>query len=377
MLALDTERLVLEYIHRAAAAGAVAANYLEVTSIDEAGDHYRVRMLDHRTGTGIRARSRFVVNAAGPWFAGSVFPGTDRERSRSWALAVNLVTPKQFFPGCGVALEGEQGYRDADALVKRDKRLFFFVPWRGHTMIGTLYEPWPHGPDRLRVEPAILQRMIDGINAIHPAARLGMNDISFYHAGLLPMRGGQADGGVQLEKESALVTPGEGEAKRLLSVRSVKYTTAPVVAREAVALLQRRLPPSVSPVPMEQTRSSDDREVPETLRLRYGPRAGRVGRYEEGEPDPWIDRRNGISRAEIRYLVAEEMAWRLEDIVFRRTGMGTAACPERETLSRAAACMGELLGWDAERRAGEVRRVLRRYAPLPCGDDGGKKEETR
>jgi len=54
-------------------------------------------------------------------------------------------------------------------------------------------------------------------------------------------------------------------------------------------------------------------------------------------------------RAMVRHAVKREMALRLSDVVFRRTGLGTIGHPGDAALHVAAAIMAEELGWDAPR----------------------------
>jgi glycerol-3-phosphate dehydrogenase len=78
----------------------------------------------------------------------------------------------------------------------------------------------------------------------------------------------------------------------------------------------------------------------------------------------WIGKDSLLLKAEVKYLVEEEMACRLADVVFRRTGIGTAECPNHNWLKDAAQYMGEILGWDAAQIENEVEEVFNRYTPL-------------
>jgi glycerol-3-phosphate dehydrogenase len=60
------------------------------------------------------------------------------------------------------------------------------------------------------------------------------------------------------------------------------------------------------------------------------------------------------------------MAVHLDDVVFRRTGLGTVGHPGDACLRRSAEIMGDLLGWSSARRADEVARTVRRF-PLKPG----------
>jgi glycerol-3-phosphate dehydrogenase len=61
--------------------------------------------------------------------------------------------------------------------------------------------------------------------------------------------------------------------------------------------------------------------------------------------------------AEVRFAVEEEMAVRLSDVVFRRTGLGTVGDPGIECLRRCAEIMGTCLGWSEERMRDEIHHT--------------------
>ena len=64
---------------------------------------------------------------------------------------------------------------------------------------------------------------------------------------------------------------------------------------------------------------------------------------------------------EIEHAVRHEMARTLEDVVFRRTGLGTIGHPGREALLRCAAIMADHLGWDEDEQARQIAAVEDRY----------------
>ena len=378
VLALDTERLVLEYILGSVRYGGEAANYIKVISVaEEEDDVYSVTLEDQLTNQVHHVKTRFIINASGPWFDESLFATSEHKaaRKQKWALALNLVSKKKIFDNYAVALEGQDSYQDKDAIIKRDKRLFFFVPWRGYTMIGTEYEVSHAGPDDLKVDQEKLENMVQEINTIYPSAQLKYEDISFYHAGLLPMQSGSDYDGVQLEKNSTFVANRNDKLKGVLSLKSVKYTTAPHIAHEVVGYLQGKLPASCPNNTSEAFDESSERivlapKVRELLEQRYGQGGSRVTPYmEKGDSDhPWVDKACQMMKAEVKYLASDEMVCRLSDIVFRRTGLGTAECPPLDTLTDIAGYLGEILGWDQEKIDSEVQDVLDRYSPLKFGN---------
>jgi len=410
-LALNTERLVLEYILKSLDHGARAANYAEVTGVEQGeNDVYRVRVRDNLKSEEHQLQTRYIVNASGPWFEDFLCPpaGKDNKRKihdkQKWALALNIVSRKKLFSDYAVALEGQSSYEDKDALIRRGKRLYFFVPWRNYTMIGTEYEESSTGPDRVQVRRETIQAMVDEVNAIYPSAELAYEDISFYHAGLLPMRSGVDSADIQLEKNSTIHKHGDTGFQRILSVKGVKYTTAPHIAHELVQYFAQHAPDQRMAPPAGSASAADVGDVGhfprinqhgwtkifrsqpqaklenslkssifagypqinELLKMKYGQRADHilVRMQEEQERAIWLDEPARLLKAEVRYLLEEEMACTLADVVFRRTGLGTAENPGRELLTKLSAFMGDILNWDEARKAREVETVLQRYAPL-------------
>ncbi|MDP3694941.1 MAG: FAD-dependent oxidoreductase, partial [Desulfocapsaceae bacterium] len=141
-LAVDTERLIMTYLLEAERLGALAANYAEATGVNMDGDGlYCVSIKDTFTQQVHIVKTRFIVNAAGPWIENlsSVLKSPD-STPQKWAMALNVIIRKRIFEKHAVALEGNNTYEDKDAIIKRRKRLYFFVPWRGYTMIGTDYQ---------------------------------------------------------------------------------------------------------------------------------------------------------------------------------------------------------------------------------------------
>ena len=64
------------------------------------------------------------------------------------------------------------------------------------------------------------------------------------------------------------------------------------------------------------------------------------------------------------HAVRAEMAIHLDDVVLRRTDLGTRGRPELPVLEAVADAMASELGWDAARRTRELARVERAYRPL-------------
>ena len=244
-LAVNTERSVMELLTRLSVSGGQAINYCPVTDIlQHQGKACGVQCLDSESKESFPVRAACVINASGPHIG--QFAPIQQEIAgacRQWSRAVNIIVRRQFFEPYGVGLEGNSAFVDQDALVRQGKRLFFFVPWRGKTMIGTLYTAHADPAEQPVVTRATIEEMLAEINRVYPPGALQLQDVVNYHVGLVPSLPG-ADGGpfdVRLDKKEALLDHGAtGSLANLLSIKTVKYTTASCLAARAMDWLVTR-----------------------------------------------------------------------------------------------------------------------------------------
>lgn len=384
-ITLDSERLVLEYVKEAVRYGAEVANYLEAIEV-KMGRSGVVGLVarDGASGRELTISCRTVVNAAGPWLeklAGAAGIG-GRQR---WAVAMNLVVRKKLFDGVAVGLEGYTEFTDEDALIKRGKRLFFFVPWQErYTMIGTTYTPHHEEIDGFSLDRKAVAVMVADINKIYPPACLSDEEVTFCHAGILPMKGEAGSGdSVQLDKSSTIIDHGRIDGRKgLFSIKGVKYTTAPDIAAKMVKLLSaghwlaapgapryRPEPPQYLDFgPTIAALGEEYEAIRSHLGKHYGPGWRQIfallvrdGLAAKG---PWLLDDPPLLRAELRYFIEQEMAVTLADVVFRRTNIGAAECPSSEVLEVLAEEMAQLLGWDDLERDRQLAAVYQVFTAL-------------
>ena len=383
-LAVNTERLTLSFVQAAVDLGARAANYAQATRI--LFDQGRVTgavVRDRESGREVTVRARTVVNAGGPWLEKILDQaGLTRFPAAGWAKAVNIVVRKTFWGNYAVGLTGEPGFADRDALVRKKGRFFFFVPWRGYTMIGTTYRPFTGSPQDLRPETKDIEELLLEVNRMYPPARLTLADVTLVHAGLVPMAATGADSGdeVQLVKESEVIAHGSADSghRGLYSISGVKYTTAPRVAMAAAKTLRRYLArehgwqPAIRSKKVAGTSGQDVARPPlppafSFLSERYGPRATLVHGFIQMNSRA-LSEAPPLYLGEIDYFLAEEMALSLADVVCRRCELASAQCPPAEILEAIARHMAAVRNWDTQRIQIEIRAVREIFAPLhPAG----------
>ena len=376
-LALNTERIVLELVSRLTELGGEAANYITVKRIAREGSSGVLYCTDTDSGQEVTVRADSIVNTSGPWcgqFSG-LRQGTGLV-CKGWSRAVNLIVKPELFSGYAVGLEGKSTFVDKDAVVQKGKRLFFFVPWRGKTMVGTVYTTHhdPHVPPT--VSRKELEAMLDEINQIYPAGNLQYGDIVNYHMGLMPSVPTEGDGpfDVQLDKKEVVIDHSvEDGLENVFTVKTVKYTTAfSVACRFLESLAGKGIIKNEKWEKVVQSPFGDSSHVPDThgiparLRQRYGRQAKGVLPYLSmaGNAQSIVGNGDTLDSGEIRYAVEQEMAMHLDDVLLRRTDLATASLPSVKVVEDAADTMMEVCGWSKERRALELERLAKHFQPL-------------
>jgi len=395
-LAINTERLLIEYVNEAARYGAVVANYTEATQISlENNEVDGVFARDILTGDEFFVRAKTVINTTGPWVDAFLKSGTSlpQATSGSWAKALNIVVKKRFFNNYAVGLEGWSEFVDKDAFIKRGKRLFFFVPWRDeYTMIGTSYKPFSGDVDQSQIiTEGDIQEMIDDINKIYPEARLGAEDVTFYHGGLLPRQSEAAaeDGSdtVQLEKSTRIIDHAKkDQIEGFISISGVKYTTSPAVANQVINILKKKgIKPSHPFGSSYKTSSSHNLDHGGYIKVlgyaEYGSiRSHLMATYGSSWRDVfffidikavaannnklWICRKTPLLAAELHYFIEHEQALKLADVVLRRSPLGSAECPADDVQLNIADIMAEKLEWSEDQKGEELNSLHFSYQIL-------------
>ncbi len=387
-LAINTERLALSFIHEAVDNGVCIANYMRaIDFIHHNGQITGVKAQDTITSKQCEIKAKMVVNAVGPWLEKNLQLSTIRYKNKqNYAKAVNIVVKKSLFKDHAVAIEGNKTYFNKNVLLKKEKQFYFFVPWRGYTMVGTSYKPYHGDPDSVGIEIDDIKELVDKANTLYPPANLTMEDVTFFHAGILPMKecSGKNGFGIQLEKSSQVVDHRQKNGiEGLISVKGVKYTTAPQLAKKVVKLILRSRNNSVGSksnnyhpdvtVNVHATVNSiqsglngnDESAIAQHLKSIYGQRYNNILKYiVKDNSISWISEEPPLTVAEIIYFIREEMALKLSDIVFRRSDLGTAECPPMIILQNIADVMAEELSWDQNQKAEEIKDIITHYSPL-------------
>jgi glycerol-3-phosphate dehydrogenase len=305
----SSERLVLAFLHSAAAEGAAVANYVAATALTrEPGGRVTGALCRDGIGGGEFAiRARATINAAGPAIDTVLAAAGLRLPRVPLLRAWNLVLRRRIVPD--VAVGG-----------RADGRFLFLVPWRDRTIAGTGYEDAAAPGGGVRAFLAQVGRAF-------PWAGITEADVALVHEGVVPGRGAAS-----LWTSHRVRDHARDGAPGLVSALGVKYTGARALAEEAVDA---------------------------ALRILGRPRAAsRTDAVVLHRASPCTGSLADATRSAVR----EEMAIHLTDAVLRRLDLGTAGPPSPADVAAVADVMAGARGWDEASRAREKGALDEFYA---------------
>jgi glycerol-3-phosphate dehydrogenase len=387
----DDARYTVTVARTAAAHGALIANRVSAQKLlrsDEGGAEGQVvgaRVRDEETGQELEVRAKRVVLCAGVWTdlvheLGGIRAGYKVRMSKG----VHIVVPYE-------AIRADTGI-----ISRTEKSVLFIIPWGQRWIVGTTDTDWTGD----RAEPTPTGEDIDYI--LEHANRvldrpLTRADVIGVYAGLRPLvAADDSKPTTKLSREHVVDTPVPG----LTSIAGGKFTTYRLMARDvvdaAVADFGRWVPASVTDqLPLlgadglaaaaaEAERLAEDYGVPadavEHLLERYGTLTEEVLELTRDDPAlarPLADGHPYLA-AEVAYAVTHEGALHVEDVLVRRVRLFIeTGAHGAEAVGPVTGIMGDLLGWDAARRAAETEgyldlleadtRALHQLTSVPAG----------
>jgi glycerol-3-phosphate dehydrogenase len=376
-------RLVLGFVTAAAELGACVANYVEAVNFIYDGLRVvGVSALDRLDGERFEIRARIVINAAGPWVEGLLqgsaqLCGAPGSYSRDACFTIE----RKYSTPMALAVQGR--VRDSDALIARNTRHLFLVPWRNRTLVGVWHKVVPREPDAVALPRTELRQFIEEFNASYPALQLRESEVRRADFGLVPFgEASRQNGGLSFGKQSRLIDHRRNGVSGLVSLISVRYTMARRDAVDALNLAAEQLgvrgsaeESSTRALPggdiadfskaLRDLAARRPQWVPamavDGLLRNFGTRAERV--LSLGAREPALGRcftGSDVTYAEAVYSVREEMAMRMTDVVLRRTGLGTTGHPGSAALDEVHNLMRDELKW-SEKRSTEERAALERH----------------
>ena len=254
------------------------------------------------------------------------------------------------------------------------------VPWGGGTLVGT-YQPdgVVREEDGEALEP-IIDAFLAEVRAAFPGLDASREAVRFVHHGLVP--GKEESKGSDLLAEPKVLS--HAELPGVWSLVGVKYTTARLAAERAVDAVARAVGPATRScrtathlLPHADVADSDgllqetsrglgirlDRDIQAHFAGWYGTEGPAVLRCAHAEGAlARLTTDRPVIEGEVIYAARMAAAVRLEDVVFRRTPLGSAGDPGGTAIDQAATIMARECGWSNDRQQEEVAQVRKRLS---------------
>jgi glycerol-3-phosphate dehydrogenase len=264
-----------------------------------------------------------------------------------------------------------------------DGRIVLIYPLKGRVMVGTT------DMDADPLEPVVcteeeVDYFFELVHHVLPQIQLDRSQIVYRFAGIrpLPRHDDEAPGFVSRDYR---IEPAElPDGALLLSLVGGKWTTFRALGEHMANLVLARL--AVTRTVTTETlaigggkhfpRTSEGHaawaaehsakvgaEHAERLLLRYGTSAAAIIDSFTKKDAP-LKNLEGYSTDEVRFLVEQEQAVHLSDLIYRRTPLAFIGRVTTPLLHELAELAGEVLGWSAARRAEEVATTTADLARL-------------
>lgn len=364
---MDDARLCLSVLHSAQGLGAEVFNYTEVIGLIKHGQKVcGVRVKEIETGKQYDLEGGVVINAAGAWSDTICqMEGALAQRRVRPTKGIHLVLPK-ITEKHAVVLSGHE-----------KERIFFVLPWREHSLIGTTDTDYPGDPDHVTSDEDEVKSLLSEATAFFPVA--AQEKVLARFAALRPLAYSRKKNPLTLSRKERIEwTPG-----RMLVVSGGKFTLFRKIAErviEAITKVYPRFPalkrPDAEPllhgaptVPINVYIQQEcarkplpvDTELLKHLIHAYGTNYQAVLDCANGDPR-LLKSMTALGYpilAEVIYAVRNEQALHLADFMSRRTRM--AHGPYRNSLrfiQTVVKQMGTELGWDSAQMLKELQSYL-------------------
>ena len=338
---VDDARLVVLNAIDAVERGATIATGVAATAARIEGEHWLVDLAPNPATHSVLAaphtvRARAVVNAAGPW-VGQMLGGIPEAKVEGGIRLVkgsHIIVPR-LYPG-----------DHAFILQQDDGRIVFTIPYQGRfTLVGTTDVLVSEAErDAPKISAEEVEYLCGAANAYFEQ-QIAPADVVATYSGVRPLYDDGSEDAKAITRDYVLKL-GREAGPQVLSIFGGKLTTYRRLAEHALDMLAPFLPAAAAPWSASAPLPGGDlpggdfaaflvgvrarwpflpADVAERMAHAYGSRIAQV----LGEAADWgvlgEDFGCGLTEAEVRYLVTQEWARSVDDILWRRTKLGLFA----------------------------------------------------
>ncbi|MCY0966899.1 glycerol-3-phosphate dehydrogenase/oxidase [Parathalassolituus penaei] len=388
----NDSRFTFGFVRSAVQSGALAINYVEAqgsepdTSLTAPVTGWVTHVCDQRSGATALVRSRFIINAAGPWLD---------DFNRRSGLHSGFV--HRFSRGIHLLVPRISSVERVLAFFASDGRLFFAIPMGKRTCIGTT-DVEVDSPTAV-VSADERQFVLDNINRLLALTRpLVAADVISERCGVRPL---VVPADSDISSTNASMTDWQHLSRRhqlvngdgWLGIYGGKLTDCLNVGEEVCAALKQQglalgderagwlgeagpeqrddfMAAAWATGLNEHTRPDALEPLSERLWRRYGPAAADILHWGVQDPDLWLPvlRNDDLLRAEVMLAARDEMIETLEDFLRRRTMIAlTIPCEQLCNDPGLAEIARLLFGAQASERLEEFFQTRQHRIQQPAG----------
>lgn len=363
----DDARLALNLAQTASEYGGILLNYMKVTGLTKNnGVVDGVSVVDVESGKAHQLQAKVVVNATGVFVDDILKMDTPASRP--------IVRPSQ---GAHIVLDQSFLQGDSALMIPKtsDGRVLFAVPWHGKVLVGTTDTPL----DEHSLEPRPLENEIEFILETagnYLAKKPTRTDVLSAFAGLRPLAAPQknTNSTKEISRSHKLIISQSG----LITITGGKWTTYRKMAMDVV---DRAI--ALGKLKKEKCITADVKIHGYTPKMQIGPLAlygddaAGIQELMKAEPELRIQVHQEYSyvKAEVVWMVRNEMARNVEDVISRR--MRLLFLDARAALKIAPAVAGIManeLGRDdewIEAQISSFTSLVKQYLLLSDDDEIG------
>ena len=331
---VDDARLVVLTAKDAAERGAEIHTRTRAVEISQEQATWLVTVENGFNGARSVIRARVLVNAGGPWV----------EQVLALGSGVHARAKVRLVQGSHIVVRKLYKHDRAYMFQNSDGRIVFVIPYQDDfTLIGTTDRDYHGDPAQVKASSEEIRYLCDSASE-YLARPLSPEDVVWTYAGVRPLYDDGASEAKAATREYVfeLDTPGGAP---LLSIYGGKITTHRRLAEEALEQLAPYLYgtkaregwTAKAPLPggdfdvsaIARLIAGLSRQYPfltaeqaSRLAHAYGTRAARLLGEAKSADDLGRPFGDGLTEAEVRYLISSEWARTAEDIVWRRSKLG-------------------------------------------------------
>ena len=370
---INPERLTFGILKSAVANGAQVANYAKVKSFIKEEDKVKgVIVEDLFNQSDHKITADLTINCTGPWtdiVLNTASTNDENSHHIRRSEGIHIITKKL----CN---------NHAVLMMTKKGKHIMLIPWRNHSLIGTTDKEYKGNPDQYCVTKDSIEELIVEFNENYGSEKINYEDIQFVYGGLRPLVDNQTEASYESSRKYEIYDNTKDGLDGLITVEGGKYTTSRKLALHVVNKVAKKLKKKIEKS-VSKKRYLVDSDIKnmesfiKQLALRYpmfseatinyiGRNYGlqchtifRLAMYDKTLSE--VVTGDGEILAEVVYVIKKELAFTLEDILFRRTGIGTLGYPGDEAFNKVVDIAKQYLKWDDKKTKDEINIVMKRF----------------